>query len=162
MSTYPISNVIIFNQNTGYYKITDILLYILPDFVNIHIINPNNPIINLCIFGTENYELLQRMIISITNELNNLKFIAIVLDFNAPNSKHFCPWCLCTKENIRNKHNVYVIEKNMDQIKPAFFDNNLSVKLPPGYIKLPLLQMISLNHYVPDELHIMLRIWDQL
>ncbi|PKC52847.1 hypothetical protein RhiirA1_404360, partial [Rhizophagus irregularis] len=125
---------------------------------------------------TENYELLQRMIEPISNELNDLvlnglrdsngtiwtinpyfssdwKFMAIVLGFNAPNSKHFCPWCLCTKENIGNKHKVCVIEKTMDQIK---------LKPPPGHVKSPLLQMIPLSHYVPDELHIMLRIWDRL
>ena len=90
------------------------------------------------------------------------KFMAIILGFNAPNSKYFCPWCLCTKENIGNKHKTYTIEKNMDQIKPAFFNNNSSVKPPPGHIKPPLLYMIPLNHYVPDELHIMLRIWDRL
>ncbi|GET54240.1 hypothetical protein GLOIN_2v1799695 [Rhizophagus irregularis DAOM 181602=DAOM 197198] len=41
----------------------------------------------------------------------------------------------------------------MDQIK---------LKLPPGHVKSPLLQMIPLSHYVPNELHIMLRIWDRL
>ncbi|CAB4415543.1 unnamed protein product [Rhizophagus irregularis] len=50
----------------------------------------------------------------------------------------------------------------MHQIKPAFFNNNSTVKPPPGHTKPPLLQIIPLDHYVPDELHIMLRIWDQL
>ncbi len=219
-----VEEVLKYIGKAGYRKITDILLYILPDLINRHVINPDNPIINLRISGdgrnvghkvkhviitctilddivnlykadyhytiilypgTENYELLQRMIAPIASELDDLilnglrdsngtiwtinpyfssdwKFMAIVLGFNAPNSKHFCPWCLCTKENIGNKHKVCIIEKNMDQIKPAFFDNNSSVKPPPGHIKPPLLQMIPLNHYVPDELHIMLRIWDRL
>jgi len=219
-----IEEVLKYIGKAGYRKITDILLYILPDLINRHVINPDNPIINLRISGdgrnvgrkvkhviitctilddivnlykanyhytiilypgTENYKLLQRMIAPIASELDDLilnglrdsngtiwtinpyfssdwKFMAIVLGFNAPNSKHFCLWCLCTKENIGNKHKVCIIEKNMDQIKPAFFDNNSSVKPPPGYIKPPLLQMIPLNHYVPDELHIMLRIWDRL
>jgi len=82
------------------------------------------------------------------------KFMAIILGFNAPNSKYFCPWCLCTKENIGNKHKVCVIEKNMNQL--------ISVNPPPGHVKTPLLQMIPLDHYVPDELHVMLRIWDRL
>ncbi len=219
-----VEEVLKYIGKAGYRKITDILLYILPDLINRHVINPDNPIINLRISGdgrnigrkvkhviitctilddivnlykadyhytiilypgTENYELLQRMIAPIASELDDLilnglrdsngtiwtinpyfssdwKFMAIVLGFNAPNSKHFCLWCLCTKENIGNKHKVCIIEKNMDQIKPAFFDNNSSVKPPPGHIKPPLLQMIPLNHYVPDELHIMLRIWDRL
>ncbi|EXX73918.1 hypothetical protein GLOIN_2v1764234 [Rhizophagus irregularis DAOM 181602=DAOM 197198] len=50
----------------------------------------------------------------------------------------------------------------MHQLKPAFFNNNSTVKLPPGHTKPPLLQIISLDHYVPDELHIMLRIWGRL
>ncbi|RGB27967.1 hypothetical protein C1646_797857 [Rhizophagus diaphanus] len=198
-----VEEVLKYIGKAGYHKITDILLFILPDLINRRVINPDNPIINLrisgdrrnvgrkvkhviitCVIlddivnlhksdyhytiilylGTENYELLQRMIEPISNELNDLvlnglrdsngtiwiinpyfssdwKFMAIVLGFNAPNSKHFCPWCFCTKENIGNKH----------KLKP-----------PPGHIKSPLLQMIPLSHYVPDELHIMLRIWDRL
>jgi len=196
----------------GYRKITDILLFILPDLINRQVLNPENPIINLRISGdgrnvgrkvkhviitctilddianlykanyhytiilypgTENYELLQRMIAPMASELNDLvlnglkdlngkiwmvkpyfssdwKFMAIILGFNAPNSKYFCPWCLCTKENIGNKNKVCIIEKNMNQIRPSFFDKQSSVKPPPGHVKPPLLQMIPLNHYVPD------------
>jgi hypothetical protein len=32
----------------------------------------------------------------------------------------------------------------------------------PGHIKKPLFNMISLDHWIPDELHIMLRIFDRL
>ncbi|CAG8555574.1 348_t:CDS:2, partial [Diversispora eburnea] len=35
-------------------------------------------------------------------------------------------------------------------------------KPPPGHNKPPLLPIISLDYYIPDELHIMLRIWDRL
>ncbi|RHZ87972.1 hypothetical protein Glove_27g70 [Diversispora epigaea] len=31
-----------------------------------------------------------------------------------------------------------------------------------SHIKPPLLPMIPLNYYIPDELHVMLRIWDRL
>ncbi|GBC37891.2 hypothetical protein GLOIN_2v1784176 [Rhizophagus irregularis DAOM 181602=DAOM 197198] len=94
-----------------YRKITDILLFILPDLINRRVINSDNPIINLqisddgrnvghkvkhviitCVIlndivnlhksdyhytiilysETENYELLQRMIELISNELNDL------------------------------------------------------------------------------------------
>ena len=219
-----VEEVLKYIGKAGYRKIADILLFILPDLINRHILNPDDPVINLRISGdgrnvgrkvkhviitctilddienlyksnyhytvilypgTENYELLQRMVAPEANGLNNLvlngfkdlngkiwtikpyfssdwKFMAIVLGFNAPTSKYFCPWCLCTKENIGNKHKVCTIEKNMDQIKSAFFDNNSSVKPPPGHIKPPLLHMIPLNHYVLDELHVMLRIWDRL
>ena len=219
-----VEEVLKYIGKAGYRKITDILLFVLPDLINQHILNLEDPVINLRISGdgrnvgrkvkhviitctilddivnlyksdhhytvilypgTENYELLQRMIAPIANELNDLvlnglkdsngniwtikpyfssdwKFLAIVLGFNAPNSKYFCPWCLCTKENIGNRHKVCTIEKHMDQIKPAVFDNHSLVKPPPGHTKPPLLYMIPLNHYVPDELHVMLRIWDRL
>ena len=193
-----------------------IFFFILPDLIDRHVLNPDNPIINLRISGdgrnvgrkvkhviitctilddftnlykadyhytillypgNESYELLQKVIAPMASELNDLvlngledldgrlwtikpyfssdwKFMAIILGFNAPNSKYSCSWCLCTKENIGNKHRVCVIEKNMNQL--------ISVNPPPGHVKTPLLQMIPLDHYVPDELHVMLRIWDRL
>src|SRR4051812_15357528 len=50
----------------------------------------------------------------------------------------------------------------MGQLKPAFFNHCSPVKPPPGHIKPPLLKIIPLDHYVADELHIMLRICDRL
>ncbi|PKK75694.1 hypothetical protein RhiirC2_773302, partial [Rhizophagus irregularis] len=219
-----VEEVLKYIGKAGYRKITDILLFVLPDLIERHVINQDNPVINLRISGdgrnvgrkvkhviitctilddivniykaehhytiilfpgNENYILLQKMITPIAHELNDLvlnglkdlngtvwkinpyfssdwKFMAIVLGFNAPNSKYFCPWCLCTKEDIGNRQKVCIIEKNMHQLKPAFFNNNSTVKPPPGHTKPPLLQIIPLDHYVPDELHIMLRIWDRL
>ncbi|RIA88239.1 hypothetical protein C1645_826651 [Glomus cerebriforme] len=91
-------------------------------------LDDNDDIINLCKADyyytiilypeTENYELLQRIIALITSELNNL-ILNRLKDSN--------DICLYTKENIENKHKIYIIEKNMDQIKPAFFDNNSSL-----------------------------------
>ncbi|RHZ77371.1 hypothetical protein Glove_180g104 [Diversispora epigaea] len=132
--------------------------------------------------GNENYETLQKVMEPMISELNDLsihglkdltgkvwtiilyfssdwKFLAIILGFNSANSKYFCPWCLCTKKDIGNINKTWTIEKNIDQIKTAFLNNE---KPPPGHIKPPLLSMISLDHYIPDELHIMLRIWDRL
>ncbi|RHZ51707.1 hypothetical protein Glove_475g24 [Diversispora epigaea] len=63
------------------------------------------------------------------------KFLAIILDFNSANSKYFY------------------------QIKTAFLNNE---KPPPGHIKPPLLSMISLDHYIPDELHIITKIIDEM
>ncbi|RIB20647.1 hypothetical protein C2G38_2035060 [Gigaspora rosea] len=125
----------------------------------------------------ENYEILKKVMKPLITELNNLttnglvdsygikwriefyfssdwKFMAIILGFNAPNSNNFYPWCLCTKKDIGNKDKTYKIEKTMDSLK--------SDSPPPGHLKTPLLPMIRLDRYVPDELHIMLRIWDRL
>ncbi|CAG8838282.1 14475_t:CDS:2, partial [Gigaspora margarita] len=58
---------------------------------------------------------------------------------------------------ISELHSLMVnrIEKDMDQLKEEFFNNSTSI-LPPGHTKPPLLPMIPLNHYVPEELYIML------
>jgi hypothetical protein len=136
--------------------------------------------------GVENYEILHQVMEPMISELHNLvingltdssgvnwkiepyfssdwKFLAIILGFNASNANYFCPWCLCTKKDIGNKDKTYKIEKNMEQLKA---DNNNHTSrtstLPPGHLKSPLLPMIPLDHYVPDELHIMLRVWDRM
>ncbi|CAG8798139.1 21166_t:CDS:2, partial [Cetraspora pellucida] len=149
-----------------------------------NVLNVNNPVINVHIsadshytiilyLGGENYEMLQKVMESMISELHNLitngldsngikwkiklyfssdwKFMAIMLGFNAPNATYF--------------YKMYKIEKNMNQLKSEFFNNRTSqtLNLPlPGHLKVSLLPMISLNHYVPDELHIMLRIWNRL
>ncbi|CAG8798160.1 5924_t:CDS:2 [Cetraspora pellucida] len=123
--------------------------------------------------GVENYEILKKVMKPLITELNNLttnrlvdlygikwriefyfssnwKFMAIILGFNAPNSNNFCPWCLCTKKDIGNKDKTYKIEKTMDSLK--------SDSPSPGHLKTSLLPMIYLDQYMPDELHIMLRI----
>jgi len=155
---------------------------VLDNIPNIHKADSHNTVILYP--GGENYEILQQVIKLLISELHSLavngledssgikwkvqfyfssdwKFMAIILGFNAPNANFFCPWCLCTKNDIGNKSNVYRIEKDMDQLKDEFFNNSTST-LPPGHTKPPLLPMIPLNHYVPDKLHIMLRIWDRL
>ncbi|CAH1769552.1 16493_t:CDS:2, partial [Entrophospora sp. SA101] len=123
----------------------------------------------------ENYEILQKVVEPMINELHNLvtnglidsngikwriepyfssdlKFLTIILGFNAANANYFCPWCLCMKKDIGNKEKAYKIEKNMEQLQTP--------NPPPGHLKVPLLPMIPLNNYVPDELHVMLRIWN--
>ncbi|RIB29089.1 hypothetical protein C2G38_2156340 [Gigaspora rosea] len=152
-----------------------ITFVILDDILNIH---KADFYYTLILYpGVENYEILKKVIDSLIVELNNLmtnrlvdsngikwsielcfssnwKFMAIILGINAPNSNYFCPWCLCTKKDIGNKDNVYKIEKSMNSLN--------SDSLPPGHVKTPFLPMISLDRYVPNELHIMLRIWDRL
>ncbi|CAG8760946.1 24299_t:CDS:2, partial [Cetraspora pellucida] len=134
---------------------------ILDDISNIHKADLHYTII--LYLGGENYEMLQKKIKLYFS--SDWKFMAIMLGFNAPNATYFCPWCLCTKKEIGNKDKMYKIEKNINQLKSEFFNDRISqtLNLPPlGHLKVPLLPMISLNHYVPDELHIMLRIWDRL
>jgi len=148
---------------------------ILDDISNLYNADYHHTIV-LCP-GSENYDLLKKVTAPVVSELDNLiknglddftgikwkivpffssdwKFMSIILGFNAPNATYFCPWCLCTKKDIGIKDKVYTIEKNMEQIKAA--------RPPPGHSKAPLIPMIPLDHYVPDELHVMLRIYDRL
>nr|CAG8521639.1 7262_t:CDS:2 [Entrophospora candida] len=162
----------------GYRQITDILLFIIPGLVKKHILNPDNLVINLRISGdgrnvgrkvkhvmvtcavlddisniykadfhytiilypgVENYEILQKVMEQMINELHNLVtngLISLIL------------------ADIGNKEKAYKIEKNMDQLQTP--------NPPPGHLKVPILPMIPLNNYVPDELHVMLRIWDRM
>lgn len=83
------------------------------------------------------------------------KFLTICLGFNAANSTYFCPWCTCQKSEIGLIDKVWMIEKSMDII-------NQDVRSYPGHNKKPLFDMIVLEHWVPDELHILLRITDRL
>ncbi|CAG8723262.1 35782_t:CDS:2, partial [Gigaspora margarita] len=148
--------------------------YILDDILNIHKAEFHYTIILYS--GNENYEILKKVMEPMINELHNLvtngldssgtrwmiiphfssdwKFLSIILGFNAANANYFCPWCLCSKKEIGNKNKVYVIEKTIEQLQIT--------KPPPGHFKAPLLYMIPLEHYLPDLLHIMLRIWDRM
>ncbi|CAG8830578.1 819_t:CDS:2, partial [Gigaspora margarita] len=83
------------------------------------------------------------------------KFLAISLGFNAANSNYFCPWCIISKKQVANYNQEWTISKKMDQLK-----QNLNIY--NGHRFLPLFDMILLDHWIPDELHVMLRITDRL
>ncbi|GBB96803.1 hypothetical protein RclHR1_28380002 [Rhizophagus clarus] len=171
-------------QNVGK-KVKHVMItcVILNDIMNIQKSNYHYTIILYP--SIEKYEILQEVITPMINKLNDLvinglkdstgkiwkiklyfssdwKFLSIILSFNASNVNYFCPWYLYTKKNIGNKNKVYTIEKNMNQLNPAFFNHHSSEKPPLGHIKPPLLKIIPLDYYIADELHIMLRIWDRL
>ena len=124
--------------------------------------------------GIENYNILQKTLAPLINDLTILKeqglldeqgnnwkfefyfssdwkFLAICLGLNAANSENFCPWCFCSKKNISNKNyeNEWVIKKDMKHLKEDF-------KQYKGHIHPPLFTMIPLKNWVPDELHVML------
>ncbi|RIA94186.1 hypothetical protein C1645_818476 [Glomus cerebriforme] len=123
--------------------------------------------------GIEKYEILEIMMAPLIQELDELKnngliingiiwnfelyfssdwkFLAICLGFNAPNSKFFCPWCQISKCHQANNQINWKIDKKMEKINEY-----------PGHNKRPLFPMIPLDKWIPDELHIMLRIWDRL
>jgi len=150
-----------------------VTIAILNDKQNIYV--PDRHYTTVLFSGNEKYEILETMMAPFIQELDDLKnngliidgicwnfelyfssdwkFLVICLGFNSPNSNHYCPWCQVSK-NSQSETN-WGIEKKMEQI-------NESLSNYPGHIKKPLFHMISLDHWIPDELHVMLRIWDRL
>ncbi len=145
---------------------------------NINIYLPDNHYTLALYPGTENYTTLKISLAPLCQDLTELKmngikdtfgkhwnvelyfssdwkFLAISLGFNAANSNFFCPWCSCSRKDLGNKEKQWIINKNMEQIvaKPDTYS---------GHTKLPLFSMIPITHWVVDELHILLRIYDRL
>jgi len=83
------------------------------------------------------------------------KFLAICLGFNAANSNYFCPWCKIAKNQRENGQIEWAISKSMSDLK----ENPTAY---PGHQLPSLFNMIQLENYIPDKLHIMLRITDRL
>jgi len=83
------------------------------------------------------------------------KFLAICLGFNGANSKNFCPWCTISKSQQGDLSKEWKISKDMDKIIEQ-------TNYYKGHSRMPLFDMIPLNHWIPDELHVMLRITDRL
>ena len=93
----------------------------------------------------------------------DLKFLLMVMGMNAASPNYACLWCLLHKDEwwdtSKNLHyyneapNCRTLEviKKLFQSKSA---NNL------GCINRPLLD-IALDHVVPDELHLLLRVTDR-
>ncbi|CAG8579075.1 8930_t:CDS:2 [Cetraspora pellucida] len=131
----------------GYRRVNDILLFIIPGLVARNVLNVNNPVINIHISGDGR---------NVGRKIKHVMITCTILD------------------DISNIHKadshhtiiLYLEGENYKMLqKSEFFNNRTSQTLnlpPPGHLKVPLLPMISLNHYVSDELHIMLRIWDCL
>ncbi|RHZ85685.1 hypothetical protein Glove_62g40 [Diversispora epigaea] len=128
--------------------------------------------------GIEKYEILQVALEQLIIELRTLKekglkdhqgrewkielyfssdwkFLAICLGLNAANSKYFCPWCEISKEQQGDLSLEWKINKTINNIHQNY-------KYYRGHICLAIFDMIPLQNWVPDELHIMLRITDVL
>ena len=127
--------------------------------------------------GTENYSTLKVAANTLIQELQELsntgmvinnilwsfelffssdwKFLAICLRFNAANSNYFCPWCKIAKNQRGDRQIEWVISKSMSIL-------NENPTAYPGHQLPPLFNMIPLENYIPDKLHIMLRITDRL
>jgi hypothetical protein len=84
----------------------------------------------------------------------DMKFLLMIMGINAATSNYSCLWCLIHKDN------------RLDTSKPLNYYNETPLKRTftsnsDGCIHPPLLN-ISLDHVIPDELHLLLRVTDRL
>ena len=126
--------------------------------------------------GCEDYDSLSNVMAQFCYDLRNLKeglvinnvkwnfqlyfssdwkVLIICLGFNNANSKNFCPWCTINKSQQGDLSKEWRISKEIDKV----VEQNNYYK---GHFKKPLFDIIPLDHWIPDELHIMLRITDRL
>lgn len=136
--------------------------------------------------GPEDYQTLKVSLSSLFNDVNeliktgsmlingervklefflggDLKFLLMVMGMNGASSNYACLWCLLHKDERwdTSKDVLYYNEapkcRTLENIKKLYQSksNNL------GCINKPLLD-IALDHVVPDELHLLLRITDRL
>ena len=148
---------------------------ILDDKKNLHI--PNNHFVTVLYPGNENYDSLKNAMSLFLEELHELKqyglkinrirwevnlyfssdwkFLCICLGFDNANSKYFCPWCNASKDNRDDLNANWKMTKTMEQL-------NINYSIYKGHRKPSLFNMISLDNWLIDELHIMLRITDCL
>ncbi len=148
---------------------------ILDDKKNLHF--PDKHFTIILYPGNENYDSLKNAMKLFLKELHELKefgleindiiwqfnlyfssdwkFLCICLGFNGANSKYFCPWCETSKDERGNLETNWKMTKTMEQL-------NSDYTAYKGHQQIPLFNMIPLDHWLVDELHVMLRITDHL
>ena len=146
-----------------------ITIAILDDKNTLH--QPNYHYTTILYPGCEDYDSLSNVMAQFCCDLRNLKeglvinnvkwnfqlyfssdwkFLITCLGFNNANSKNFCPWCTINKSQQGDLSKEWKINKEMDKLVNE--QNNYY----KGHLRKPLFDMIPLNHWIPDELHIML------
>lgn len=97
------------------------------------------------------------------------KFLALVIGKTSANSKYFCNWCECTKENRGNLHDDAPLRsmENMVQVAARMPSTKTGIEKwkrgeGKGIGRVPCLSSISFDHIVPDIMHLFLRIVEKL
>ncbi|CAG8810495.1 14613_t:CDS:2, partial [Gigaspora margarita] len=151
--------------------------------ISVNIFKPESHFTLIIYPGVEKYSILQIAMKSLRAELEDIKngfidkegrywniklyfsadwkFMAICLGHKAANSAEYCLWCPIHKSQngvleingIRQDN--WTITKNMNEI-------NRNYQNIPGHNQPPLFPMIPIHNYVVDELHLLLRVTDQL
>ncbi|CAG8497504.1 2729_t:CDS:2 [Scutellospora calospora] len=127
--------------------------------------------------GIEKYEILETALVLLIKDLEEIrnefydnegrkwaiklyfsadwKMLALCLGHKAANSDYFCLWCDCCKKLNGDFEYDWTINKNINNITQNFSKTN-------GHAKKPLFSMIEIDHWIVDELHLLLRITDRL
>ncbi|CAG8735342.1 37031_t:CDS:2 [Gigaspora margarita] len=126
---------------------------IIDNLANIH--KPKHHYTIVLYSGAEDYYFLKNSTRLLNNEFSNWKFLSFCLEFNAPNSTYFCLWYTISKKKHGNLNQEWTIEKNIEVLK-------INLNTYPGYQHYLLFNMIPLDYWIVDELHLMLCITDWL
>ncbi|RIA81524.1 hypothetical protein C1645_836843 [Glomus cerebriforme] len=113
------------------------------------IFEPNYHYTVVLFLGTENYSTLKIAADTLIQELQELNNNGIVINNILWNFK------LIAKNQHENKQIEWIISKEMRVL-------NKNPIAYPGHYLPPLFNMIPIENYIPDKLHIMLHITDQL
>ena len=91
----------------------------------------------------------------------DLKFTNEMLGLNACSSTYACAWCKCPSSHYSQVHVDYDA-RTIQDIESLSTRKKSKTYEPYGCLRPPILLTIPINHYIPDPLHMYLRISDQL
>ena len=95
------------------------------------------------------------------------KFLATVSGIDSPNCTHACIWCTCPKgerDNCDKEWSITDVTKGARTVESISSASRLSTKSKKTFncAQLPLFPMILISRVVIDNLHLFLRIMDNL
>ncbi|CAG8836681.1 15498_t:CDS:2, partial [Gigaspora margarita] len=146
----------------GYKKITDILLFVIPGLVDRNILNVNNPVIHIRISGDGR---------NVSRKIKHVMVMFTILDniLNIHKAEFHYTIIL-----YPGNENYEILQKVMEPMINELHSLQMRITFALGVCaqKRKLVSRAStsslydsletLEHYVPDLLHVMLRIWDHM
>lgn len=97
------------------------------------------------------------------------KFLSLVLGIAGPNTKYFCPWCECPKnergaitKDFPLRHMDQLIENAVNVPSKKTTATSWRTGEGKGAIMLPSLNQMDFDHIIPDVMHLGLRIVEKL
>ena len=94
-----------------------------------------------------------------------MKFVQVLLGLNHSIATYCCPWCKVTEDSLTtisfpwNHYHEDGMKRTVDEMRPLCTSSCVKSNFGSKYA--PLLN-VDIEHYIPDELHLMMRITDVL